>query len=92
VRICNKSTAKLDEADNDSLICLDALEMLPVQDYQSSIRFRLGDSVTVLKTIEHVNYQQLGNFSLSDVENIINSKVQKLEAVFTAQMQTLFAA
>jgi hypothetical protein len=38
-----------------------------------------------------VDNQQQGNFSLSDMENIINSKVQKLEAAFTAQMQTLLA-
>jgi hypothetical protein len=45
------------------LICLDALEMLTVQDYQPRIRFRMDDTVTVLKTIEHVDNQELGNFS-----------------------------
>jgi hypothetical protein len=73
------------------LICLDALEMLPVQDYQPIIRFRLDDAVTVLKTIEHVGNQKLGNFSQRDKENIVSAKVQKREAAFTAQMQTLLA-
>jgi hypothetical protein len=31
-KICDKASAKL-EADKESLICLDALEMLPVQDF-----------------------------------------------------------
>jgi hypothetical protein len=65
--------------------------MLPVQDYQPRIRFRLDDEVTVLKTIEHVDNEQLGNFSQRDMEKIVNNKVQKLEAAFTAQMQTLLA-
>jgi hypothetical protein len=65
--------------------------MPPVQDYQPRIRFRLDDAVTVLKSIEHVDNQQLGNFSQMDMENIVNAKVQKLEAAFTAQMQTLLA-
>jgi hypothetical protein len=65
--------------------------MLPVQDYQPRIRFRLDEAVTVLKTIEHVDNQQLGNFSQRDMENIVNAKVQKLEAAFTAQMQNLLA-
>jgi hypothetical protein len=90
-KICDKASAKLEEADKVSLICLDALEMLPVQDYQPRIRFRLDDAVTVLKTIEHVDNQQLGNFSQRDMENIVNAKVQKLEAAFTAQMQNLLA-
>jgi hypothetical protein len=72
-------------------MCLDALEMLPVQDYQPRIRFRLNDAVTVLKTIEHMDKQQLSNFSQRDMENIVNSKVQKLEAAFTAEMKTLLA-
>jgi hypothetical protein len=55
------------------------------------MRSRLNDAVTVLKTIEHVDNQQLGNFSQRDTENIVNSKVQKLEAAFTAQMQPLLA-
>jgi hypothetical protein len=88
---CDKASAKLEEADKESLIRLDALEMLPVQDYQPRISFRLDDAVTVLKTIEHVDNQQLGNFSQRDMENIVNAKVQKLEAAFTAQMQTLLA-
>jgi hypothetical protein len=62
-KICDKASAKLEEADKESLICLDALEMLLVQDYQPRIRFRLDDSVTVLKKKEHVDNQQLGNFS-----------------------------
>jgi hypothetical protein len=90
-KIRDKASAKLEEADKVSLICLDALEMLPVQDYQPRIRFRLDDAVTVLKTIEHVDNQQLGNFSQSDMENIVNAKVQKRKAAFTAQMQTLLA-
>jgi hypothetical protein len=90
-KICDKASAKLEEADKEYLICLDALEMLPVQDYQPRIRFRLEDAVTVLKTIEHVENQQLGNFSRRDMENIVNAKVQILEAAFTAQMQTLLA-
>jgi hypothetical protein len=90
-KICDKASAKLEEADKESLICLDALEMLPVQDYWPRIRFRLDDAVTVLKTIEHVDNQQLGNFSQRDMENIVNAKVQKPEAAFTAQMQTLLA-
>jgi hypothetical protein len=90
-KICDKASAKLEEADKESLICLDALKMLPVQDYQPRIRFRLDDAVTVLKTIEHVDNQQLGNFSQRDMENIVNAKVQKLEAAFRAQIQTLLA-
>jgi hypothetical protein len=90
-KICDKASAKLEEADKEFLICLDALEILPVQDYQPRIRFRLDDAVTVLKTIEHVDNQQLGNFSQRDMENIVIAKVQKLEAAFTAQMQTLLA-
>jgi hypothetical protein len=62
-KICDKASANLEEAGKESLICLDALEMLPVQEYQPRIRFRLDDAVTVLKTIEHVDNQQLGNFS-----------------------------
>jgi hypothetical protein len=31
-KICDKASAKLGEADKESLICLDALEMQPVQD------------------------------------------------------------
>jgi hypothetical protein len=50
-KICDKASTKLEVADKESLICLDALEMLPVQDYQPRIRFRLDDAVTVLKTI-----------------------------------------
>jgi hypothetical protein len=38
-----------------------------------------------------VDNQQLSNFSQRNMENIVNSKVQKLEAAFTAQMQTLLA-
>jgi hypothetical protein len=38
-----------------------------------------------------VDNQQLGNFSQSNMENIVNAKVQKLEAAFTRQMQTLLA-
>jgi hypothetical protein len=87
-KICDKASAKLEEADKESLICLDALAMLPVQNYQPRIRFRLDDAVTVLKTIKHVDNQQLGNFSQRDMENIVNAKVQTLEAAFTAQMQT----
>jgi hypothetical protein len=87
----DKASAKLEEANKESLICLAALEMLPVQDYQPRICFRLDDAVTVLKTIEHVDNQHLGNFSQKDMENIVNAKVQKLEAEFTAQMQTLLA-
>jgi hypothetical protein len=90
-KICDKASAKLEEADKESLICLDALEMLPVQDYQPRVRFRLDDAVTALTMIEHVDNQQLGNFSQSDIKNIINAKVQKLKAAFTAQMQTLLA-
>jgi hypothetical protein len=62
-KICDKVSAKLEEADRESLIFLDALEMLPVQDYQPRICFQLDDAVTVLKTIEHEDNQQLGNFS-----------------------------
>jgi hypothetical protein len=87
-KICDKASAKLEEADKESLICLDALA---VQDYQPRICFRLDDAVTVLKTIDHVDNQQLGNFSQRGMENIVNAKVQKLEAAFTAQMQTLLA-
>jgi hypothetical protein len=76
VKICDKASAKLEEAGKESLICLDALEMLPVQDYQPRIRFRLDDAVTVLKTIEHVDNQQLGNFSQRDMEKRVNAKVQ----------------
>jgi hypothetical protein len=65
--------------------------MLPVQDYQPRIRLRLDDAVTVLKTIEHVDNQQPGNFFQRDMENIASAKVQKLEEAFTAQMQTLLA-
>jgi hypothetical protein len=90
-KICDKALVKIDEADKVSLICLDELEMLPVQDYQPRIRFRLDDAVTVLETIVHVDNQQLGNFFQRDMENIVNSKVQKLEAAFTAQMKTLIA-
>jgi hypothetical protein len=89
--ICDKASAKLEKADKESLICLDALEMLPVQDYQPRICFRLDDAVIILKTIEHVVNQQLGNFSQRDMENIVTAKVQKLEAAFTAQIQTLLA-
>jgi hypothetical protein len=32
-KICDQASAKLDEADKESLIYLDALEILPVQDY-----------------------------------------------------------
>jgi hypothetical protein len=46
---CDKASPKLEEADKESLICLDALEMLPVRDYQPRICFRLDDAVTVLK-------------------------------------------
>jgi hypothetical protein len=60
--------------------------MLPVQDYQSRTRFRLDDAVTVLKTIEHVDDQQLGNLSQRDMENIVNAKVQELEAAFKLQI------
>jgi hypothetical protein len=74
-KICDKASAKLEEADKESLICLDALDMLPVQDYQPRIRFRLDDAVTVLKTIEHVDNQQLGNISQRDMENTVNAKV-----------------
>jgi hypothetical protein len=38
-----------------------------------------------------VDNQQMGNFSEKDRENIVNAKEQKLEAAFTAQMQTLLA-
>jgi hypothetical protein len=31
-KICDKASANLEEADKESLICLDAMEMLPVQD------------------------------------------------------------
>jgi hypothetical protein len=58
--------------------------MLPVQYYQPRICYRLDDAVTVLKTIEHVDNQQLGNFFQRDMENNVNAKVQKLEAIFTA--------
>jgi hypothetical protein len=70
-KICDKASAKLEEADKESLIYLDALEMLPVQDYQPRICFRLDDAVTVLKTIEHVDNQQLRIFSQRDIENIV---------------------
>jgi hypothetical protein len=90
-KICDKASAKLEEADKECLICLDALEMLPVQDYQPRIRFRLDDAVTVLKKIEHVDSQQLGTFSKRNMENIVDAKVQKLEVAFTAQLQTLLA-
>jgi hypothetical protein len=50
-KICDKASAKLVKADKESLICLDALMMLPVQDYKPRIRFRPNDAVTVLKTI-----------------------------------------
>jgi hypothetical protein len=62
-KICDKASAKLVEADKESLICLDALEMLPVQYYQPRTCFRLDDAVTVPKSIEHVDNQQLSNFS-----------------------------
>jgi hypothetical protein len=62
-KICAKASAKLEEADKESLICLDALEMISVQDYQTRILFGLDDAVTVLKTIEHVDNQKLSNFS-----------------------------
>jgi hypothetical protein len=65
--------------------------MLPVQYYQPRICFRLDDAVTVLKTIVHLDNQQLDNFSQRDMKNIVKAKVQKLEAAFTAQMQTLLA-
>jgi hypothetical protein len=42
-----------------------------VQDYQPRIRLRLDDAVTVLITIEHVDNQQLGNFSQKNLENIV---------------------
>jgi hypothetical protein len=90
-KICDKASAKLEEADKESLICLDTLEMLPVQDYQPIIRFRLDGAVTVLQTIEHVDNQQLSNFFQRDMEIVVNAKVQKLEAAFTAQMKTLLA-
>jgi hypothetical protein len=61
-KIFDRAPAKLEEADKESLICLDALEMLPVQDDQPRIRFRLDDAVTVLVTKEHVDNQQLDNF------------------------------
>jgi hypothetical protein len=64
---CDKASAKLEEADKESLICLEALEMLPMQDFQPRIRFRLDDAVTVLKTIERVENHQLGNFSQRDM-------------------------
>jgi hypothetical protein len=35
----NKASAKLEEADKESLISLDELEMLPEQNYQPIIRF-----------------------------------------------------
>jgi hypothetical protein len=54
-KTCDKASSKLEEADKESLICLNALEMLHVQDYEPRIRFRLDDAVTVLKTIEHVD-------------------------------------
>jgi hypothetical protein len=73
--LCDKASAKLEETDKEFLICLDALEMLPVQDYQPRIRFRLDDAVTVLKTIKYVDNQQLGNFSKRGMENIVNAKV-----------------
>jgi hypothetical protein len=38
-----------------------------------------------------VDNQQLGNFSQRDMENFVDAKVQKLEAAFTAQIQTLLA-
>jgi hypothetical protein len=38
-----------------------------------------------------VDNQQLGNFFQRDMENIVSAKVQKLEAAFTAQIQTLLA-
>jgi hypothetical protein len=50
-KICDKASAKLEEADKESLIWFDALEMLPVQDYQPRIRCRRDDAATVLKTI-----------------------------------------
>jgi hypothetical protein len=83
---CDKASASLEVADKESLICLDALEMLPVHDCQPIIRFRLDDAVTLLKTIKHVDIQQLGNSSQRDIENIVNANVQKLEAAFTAQI------
>jgi hypothetical protein len=38
-----------------------------------------------------VDNQQLSNFSQRDMENIVNAKVQKIGAAFTAQMQTQLA-
>jgi hypothetical protein len=72
-KICDNASAKLEEADKESLICLDALEMLPVQYFQPRIRFRLDDAVTFLKTIEHLENQQLGNFPQRNMENIVNA-------------------
>jgi hypothetical protein len=46
-KICDKASAKLEEAEKESLIGLDAVEMLPVQDYQPIIRFRLEDAVVM---------------------------------------------
>jgi hypothetical protein len=90
-KICDKASAKLEKADKESLICLDALEMLPVQDYQPRIPFRLDDAVTVLKTIEHVDNQQLGNFSRRDMDNIVNAKVQKTRgSIYSADANSAF--
>jgi hypothetical protein len=58
----DKTSAKLKEADKESLICHEALMMLFGQDYPPRIRFRLDDAVTVLETIEHVDNQRLGSF------------------------------
>jgi hypothetical protein len=38
-KFCDKASAKLEEADKESLICLDALKMLPVQDCQPRVHF-----------------------------------------------------
>jgi hypothetical protein len=38
-----------------------------------------------------VDNQQLHNFAQRDMGNIVNAKVQKVEAAFKAQMQTLLA-
>jgi hypothetical protein len=65
--------------------------MLHVQYFQPRIRFRLDDAVTALRMIERVDNQQLGKSFQRDMENISNSKMQNIEAVFTAQMQTLLA-
>jgi hypothetical protein len=38
-----------------------------------------------------VDNQQLGNFSQREMKSIVNAEVQKLEAAFTAQIQTLLS-